>query len=122
MCDDDDDVAVSDLLPEGFGMHNKLIMMMLMLLLACYQRGLSCVIMMMTMMMMMLSHAYHQRGLTCIMMMTMMLMLLQAYYQRGLARMKLKQSKGVQDFNRALAINPNIFQVTPLAGLSPCPL
>ncbi|XP_076446152.1 uncharacterized protein LOC143283739 isoform X2 [Babylonia areolata] len=34
----------------------------------------------------------------------------EAYYQRGLARMKLKQSKGIQDFNRALAINPNIFQ------------
>ncbi|KAK7097844.1 uncharacterized protein [Littorina saxatilis] len=34
----------------------------------------------------------------------------EAYYQRGLARMKLKQSKGVQDFNRALAINPKIFQ------------
>ena len=38
--------------------------------------------------------------------------MLQAYYQRGLARMKLKQSKGIQDFNRALAINHNIFQVT----------
>ncbi|KAK6173455.1 hypothetical protein SNE40_016901 [Patella caerulea] len=34
----------------------------------------------------------------------------EAFYQRGLARMKLKQSKGVQDFNRALAINPKIFQ------------
>ena len=77
-------------------------------------------------MMMMMSWAYYQKGLTCIMMtvmvMMMLLMLLQAYYQRGLARMKLKQSKGVQDFNRALAINPNIFQVTPLAGLSPFPL
>ena len=67
MCNDDDDVAVSDLLPEGFGMHNKLIMMMLMLLLAYCQRGLSGVIMMMTMMMMMvLSHAYYQKGLACI--------------------------------------------------------
>lgn len=34
----------------------------------------------------------------------------EAYYQRGLAKMNLKQSKGVQDFNRALAIDPNIFQ------------
>ncbi|ESP04789.1 hypothetical protein LOTGIDRAFT_109285, partial [Lottia gigantea] len=33
-----------------------------------------------------------------------------AFYQRGLARMKLRQYKGVQDFNRALAINPKIFQ------------
>lgn len=35
----------------------------------------------------------------------------QAYYQRGLVRMKLKQSKGIQDFNRALALNPKLFQV-----------
>ncbi|XP_077983613.1 uncharacterized protein LOC144438458 [Glandiceps talaboti] len=35
----------------------------------------------------------------------------EAYYQRGLVRMRLKQSKGVQDFNRALAINPKLFQV-----------
>lgn len=34
----------------------------------------------------------------------------QALYQRGMARMKLKMSKGIQDFNRALAINPHIFQ------------
>ncbi|XP_046576439.1 LOW QUALITY PROTEIN: uncharacterized protein LOC124284394 [Haliotis rubra] len=34
----------------------------------------------------------------------------EAFYQRGLARIKLKQSKGIQDFNRALAINPKIFQ------------
>ncbi|XP_074650504.1 uncharacterized protein LOC141905524 isoform X2 [Tubulanus polymorphus] len=33
-----------------------------------------------------------------------------AYYQRGLMKMKLKQSKGIQDFNRALAIDPTIFQ------------
>ena len=30
--------------------------------------------------------------------------------------MRLKQSKGVQDFNRALAINPTLFQVR-LCGL-----
>ncbi|XP_070553805.1 uncharacterized protein [Ptychodera flava] len=34
----------------------------------------------------------------------------EAYYQRGLVRMRLRQSKGVQDFNRALAINPKLFQ------------
>ncbi|XP_060594169.1 uncharacterized protein LOC132748578 isoform X2 [Ruditapes philippinarum] len=34
----------------------------------------------------------------------------EALYQRGMARMKLKMSKGIQDFNRALAINPTIFQ------------
>nr|XP_006822233.1 PREDICTED: tetratricopeptide repeat protein 6-like [Saccoglossus kowalevskii] len=34
----------------------------------------------------------------------------EAYYQRGLVRMRLKQSKGVQDFNRALAINPTLYQ------------
>ncbi|XP_066550487.1 uncharacterized protein ttc6 [Amia ocellicauda] len=34
-----------------------------------------------------------------------------ALYQRGLCRMHLQQSKCVQDFNRALSINPNLFQV-----------
>ncbi|KAL4230368.1 cytochrome c oxidase subunit 1 [Mactra antiquata] len=34
----------------------------------------------------------------------------EALYHRGMARMKLKMSKGIQDFNRALAINPTIFQ------------
>uniref|UniRef100_A0A4W5M2Y3 Tetratricopeptide repeat domain 6 n=1 Tax=Hucho hucho TaxID=62062 RepID=A0A4W5M2Y3_9TELE len=34
-----------------------------------------------------------------------------AYHQRGLCRMRLQQSKSVQDFNRALFINPNLFQV-----------
>ncbi|KAL0968964.1 hypothetical protein UPYG_G00220560 [Umbra pygmaea] len=34
-----------------------------------------------------------------------------AYHQRGLCRMRLQQSKSVQDFNRALSINPNLFQV-----------
>nr|XP_015206045.1 PREDICTED: tetratricopeptide repeat protein 6 isoform X1 [Lepisosteus oculatus] len=34
-----------------------------------------------------------------------------AFYQRGLCRMRLQQSKSVQDFNRALSINPNLFQV-----------
>ncbi|XP_052281417.1 uncharacterized protein LOC127878913 isoform X2 [Dreissena polymorpha] len=34
----------------------------------------------------------------------------EALYQRGMARMKLKMSKGIQDFNRALALNPTIFQ------------
>ncbi|RUS90257.1 hypothetical protein EGW08_001946 [Elysia chlorotica] len=33
-----------------------------------------------------------------------------AYYQRGLASVKMRQMKGIQDFNRALALNPNIFQ------------
>ncbi|XP_074853635.1 tetratricopeptide repeat protein 6 [Carettochelys insculpta] len=33
-----------------------------------------------------------------------------AFYQRGLCRMQLKQSKCIQDFNRALAINPEHFQ------------
>ncbi|XP_064636762.1 uncharacterized protein LOC135493378 isoform X2 [Lineus longissimus] len=33
-----------------------------------------------------------------------------SYYQRGLVKMKLKQSKGIQDFNKALAIDPKIFQ------------
>ncbi|XP_067099361.1 uncharacterized protein ttc6 [Osmerus mordax] len=35
----------------------------------------------------------------------------EAYHQRGLCRMRLQQSKSVQDFNRALSINPNLFQV-----------
>ncbi|XP_078601975.1 uncharacterized protein LOC144876496 isoform X1 [Branchiostoma floridae x Branchiostoma japonicum] len=34
----------------------------------------------------------------------------EAYYQRGLTRLRLKQSKGIQDFNRALALDPYIFQ------------
>ncbi|XP_038063059.1 uncharacterized protein LOC119733763 isoform X2 [Patiria miniata] len=34
----------------------------------------------------------------------------EAYYQRGLTRMKLRQSKGILDFNRALALNPKLFQ------------
>eukprot|EP00063_Salmo_salar_P075225 XP_014050060.1 PREDICTED: tetratricopeptide repeat protein 6 isoform X1 [Salmo salar] len=34
-----------------------------------------------------------------------------AYHQRGLCRMRLQQSESVQDFNRALFINPNLFQV-----------
>ncbi|KAJ1102670.1 hypothetical protein NDU88_000114 [Pleurodeles waltl] len=34
-----------------------------------------------------------------------------AFYQRGLCRMRLNQAKSVQDFNRALAINPKLFQV-----------
>ncbi|XP_071786267.1 uncharacterized protein [Asterias amurensis] len=34
----------------------------------------------------------------------------QAYYQRGLTRMKLRQSKGILDFNRALALDPKLFQ------------
>ncbi|XP_044127196.1 tetratricopeptide repeat protein 6 [Bufo gargarizans] len=33
-----------------------------------------------------------------------------AYYQRGLCRMRLQQSKCVQDFNKALQINPGHFQ------------
>ncbi|KAK6975950.1 tetratricopeptide repeat protein 6, partial [Biomphalaria glabrata] len=33
-----------------------------------------------------------------------------AYYQQGLASVKLKHPKGIQDFNRALALNPKIFQ------------
>ena len=32
--------------------------------------------------------------------------------------MRLKQSKGVQDFNRALAINPTLFQVRMRVDLS----
>ena len=35
----------------------------------------------------------------------------QAYYWRGMTRIKLKQSKGIQDFNRALALDPDLFQV-----------
>ncbi|XP_014340070.1 uncharacterized protein TTC6 [Latimeria chalumnae] len=33
-----------------------------------------------------------------------------AYYQRGLCRMRLQQAKCIQDFNRALTINPKLFQ------------
>ena len=36
---------------------------------------------------------------------------LQAYYNRGLTKMKLKHAKSIHDFNRALAINPKLFQV-----------
>jgi len=36
----------------------------------------------------------------------------EAFYQRGLTKMKLNQAKGIHDFNRALAINPSLFQVT----------
>lgn len=40
----------------------------------------------------------------------------QALYQRGVAKMKLSSRglsrEGIQDFNRALAINPRIFQVS----------
>ncbi|XP_033111439.1 uncharacterized protein LOC117112460 isoform X2 [Anneissia japonica] len=34
----------------------------------------------------------------------------EAFYQRGLTRMKLRQSKGILDFNRALALNPKLYQ------------
>ncbi|XP_062863091.1 uncharacterized protein ttc6 isoform X2 [Trichomycterus rosablanca] len=34
-----------------------------------------------------------------------------AYYQRGLCRMRLQYSKSVEDFDRALFINPDFFQV-----------
>ncbi|XP_069494511.1 tetratricopeptide repeat protein 6 [Ambystoma mexicanum] len=34
-----------------------------------------------------------------------------AFYQRGLCRMRLNQAKCVEDFNRALAVNPKLFQV-----------
>ncbi|KAL9955567.1 hypothetical protein ACROYT_G036906 [Oculina patagonica] len=34
----------------------------------------------------------------------------EAFYQRGLTKMKLKHAKGIHDFNRALAINPTLFQ------------
>ncbi|XP_071844864.1 uncharacterized protein [Apostichopus japonicus] len=34
----------------------------------------------------------------------------EAYYQRGLTRMKLRQNKGILDFNRALSLNPELFQ------------
>ncbi|XP_048585429.1 uncharacterized protein LOC5512045 isoform X2 [Nematostella vectensis] len=34
----------------------------------------------------------------------------EAFYQRGLTKMKLSHTKGVHDFNRALAINPKLFQ------------
>ena len=44
--------------------------------------------------------------------------LLQAYYHRGNARMKLKQAKGIQDFNRALALDPTLFQVTTGEGVN----
>ena len=35
----------------------------------------------------------------------------EAYYQRGLCKVKLKLSKGIQDFNRALALRPKLFEV-----------
>eukprot|EP00794_Sanderia_malayensis_P018055 gene18055-19864_t len=34
----------------------------------------------------------------------------EAYYQRGMAKMKLRHSKAIHDFNRALAYNPKLFQ------------
>ncbi|XP_071495128.1 uncharacterized protein [Diadema antillarum] len=34
----------------------------------------------------------------------------EAYYQRGLTRTRLHQAKGILDFNRALALNPKLFQ------------
>lgn len=34
----------------------------------------------------------------------------EAFYQRGLCRLKLDHSKGVQDLNRALALQPNLFE------------
>nr|CAB3260730.1 uncharacterized protein LOC100175887 [Phallusia mammillata] len=34
----------------------------------------------------------------------------EAYYQRGLCRLKLDHSKGVQDLNRALALQPKLFE------------
>ncbi|XP_068717425.1 uncharacterized protein [Montipora capricornis] len=34
----------------------------------------------------------------------------EAFYQRGLTKMKLNHAKGIHDFNRALAINPSLFQ------------
>ena len=34
-----------------------------------------------------------------------------AYYWRGVTKVKLKQPRGVQDFNKALAIDGKIFQV-----------
>lgn len=46
-------------------------------------------------------------------------MLSQAFYQRGLTKMKLKHAKGIHDFNRALAINPTLFQVSKTSTL-PC--
>ena len=39
-------------------------------------------------------------------------LLSKAFYQRGLTKMKLKHAKGIHDFNRALAINPTLFQVS----------
>ncbi|KAK3699161.1 hypothetical protein QZH41_011884 [Actinostola sp. cb2023] len=34
----------------------------------------------------------------------------EAFYQRGLTKMKLRYTRGIHDFNRALAINPKLFQ------------
>ena len=36
----------------------------------------------------------------------------QAYFQRGLTKMKLNLSKGVHDFNRTLVHKPKFYQVT----------
>ena len=36
---------------------------------------------------------------------------MQAYYRRGWAKLKLDNSKGILDINKALAINPSLFQV-----------
>ncbi len=35
----------------------------------------------------------------------------EAHHQRGLCRVHLQDSTGVQDFNKALQINPNLYQV-----------
>jgi tetratricopeptide (TPR) repeat protein len=37
-------------------------------------------------------------------------MYIKAYYNRGLARVHLNSSKAIQDFNRSLAIDPNLFE------------
>ncbi len=36
---------------------------------------------------------------------------LQAYYERGVSKLKMGNSKGVLDLNKALAVNPLLFQV-----------
>lgn len=35
----------------------------------------------------------------------------QAFYQRGLCKMRLRMSKAIQDFNRGLAIDPSRYQI-----------
>jgi len=46
----------------------------------------------------------------------------EALHQRGLCRVYLQDSTGVQDFNRALQIDPNLYQVhldsSSMPGLS----